>query len=175
MKKAILALVLFLAVGNFAFAQISANTNAPVNVSLIKGLAISANSGNLNFTEVIVTPNLQTKAITNEDGQQFLITGHPNRQITLTYDETVTLTNNAWVTTNGGTNSSITFTIHTADRTGSNSSYTDPVGITSGGTTNLVNVLGTGTMYVWLGGEIVVPGGQAHGDYTGTLNVSVAY
>ena len=175
MKKALLNLVLFLAVGNFAFAQDQANSNAPVNVSLIKGLAISASAGDLQFEEVIVTPDPQTTAITNEDGQQFLITGHPNRQVTITYDQTVTLDNDVWVGINGGTESTLTFTTNTADRTGSDPTYSNPAEIASGGTANLVNVTGTGTLYIWVGGEIQVPGNQAHGDYVGEFNIEVAY
>jgi hypothetical protein len=177
MKKIFFILVLFFAAGNFAFAQSTAETTAEVNISLIRGLTITTSgAGTLAFPEVILDGTEQTETIDNEDGQKFLVTGHPNRLTTVTYDATVTLDNDEWVGVNGGTEATLTFTTNTADETGSDPDYEGANPITSGSPINLPNVTGVGTLYIWIGGEIVVPSNHtAQGDYVGDLNVSVAY
>jgi hypothetical protein len=176
MKKILFLAIVICMYGSSVFAQSSANTTADVNIALIRGLTITTSGANtLNFGEVIVTGSAQSASITNANGQKFLITGHPNRSTTITYSSSVTLNNNAWVATNGGTQSTVTFTTNTADQTGSSSTYTDPDEITSGSSIPLPNVTGIGTLYLWIGGSIAIPANQPQGDYIGTLNVSVAY
>lgn len=176
MKKILFIVMLFCLYGSSAFAQSSANTNANVNIALIRGLTITTTGTNtLNFGEVVVTTSSQNVSITNENGQKFLVTGHPNRATTVTYSSSATLNNNAWVGVNGGTQSTITFTTNTADETGSSSTYTGPEELESGEQINLPNVSGIGTLYLWIGGSIAIPANQPQGDYVGTINVSVAY
>lgn len=176
MKKILLVLIVVFACGSSAFAQSTANTTATVNIALIRGLTITTSGSNtLDFGEIVVTGSSQSSSITNANGQKFLITGHPGYPTTVNYSSSVTLNNNAWVATNGGTQSTLTFTTNTADETGLSSTYTDPDEIESGSSINLPNNSGIGTLYLWIGGAIAVPANHPQGDYVGTLNVSVAY
>lgn len=176
MKKLLFLMFAFCLFGSSAFAQSSANTTAEVNIALIRGLTITTSGTNtLDFGELVVTGSAQSASISNQNGQKFLITGHPNYPTTVTYSSSVTLNNNAWVATNGGTQSTLTFTTNTADETGSSSTYSDPEDITSGSSINLPNNNGIGTLYLWVGGSIAIPANHPQGEYVGTLNVSVAY
>ena len=155
------------------FAQSTANSSATVTAQLKKGLSVSQVGGNLDFGQIILTGNEQTPTITPNNGASFKVIGHPNKNIAITFG-TVSLTNNAWVTTNGGTNSTLLFT-PSVSQTGSSSSYVGSSSVTSGNILPLVNVSGDGNMYVWVGGQLSVASDQAHGDYTGTFTISVAY
>jgi hypothetical protein len=171
----ITAVLLSLIAFNFTFAQSTAGTSAPITVSIIRALTIQNVAGNLGFPEVIMNGTLQTVSKTNANGVRFLITGQPNRNVTVTYDLTDALNNNAWVTANGGTNGTMTFTTNTADQTGSSTTFTTPTVLASGTTLPLVNDNGTGKLNVWVGGSITVSATQPAGDYVGTFNISVHY
>ena len=163
-----------LLLSSYAFAQNTASATAPVKISLKKGLAISNEGGSLDFGNLVVTSSDQTETITPENGAQFKVTGHPNKAVTITYSD-VTLKNDTWVSDNGGVNSTLTFS-SSMFQTGSNATYTSAVAIGKGGKVEtLVNNNGVGTMYLWVGGDIIVSGNQAQGDYAGSLTVSVAY
>jgi hypothetical protein len=179
MKKLFLiaaAVIALTTVSNYSFAQTTASATALVKATLVRGLTLQTSGTNtLNFGQIVVTGATQTSTITAQNGQQFLATGMPNTPVTVTYDGNVTLNNNAWVTANGGTNGTITFTTATVKGTGNVATYTNPVDVNSGGTATLVNTSGTGRLYLWVGGKIDVPANQPHGDYVGTFNISVAY
>ena len=155
------------------FAQSSANASATVTASLKKGLSISNFSGDLAFGEIILNGSVQTPTIAPGSGVRFDVVGHPNKNITITFAG-INLTNNAWVIINGGTNGTLAFT-PTVHHTGSSSTYTTGTVVTSGGTVALVNVSGDGKLYLWLGGSLAVGASQAHGDYTGSFTMNVAY
>ena len=154
MKKTFLTLALLAAISNFSFAQSTASTTAPVTVSIIKALTISNAAGTLAFPEIIMNGTVQTQSITNANGVRFLVTGHSNRNVTVTYDATDVLNNNAYVTTNGGTNGTLTFTTNTADQTGKVITYTSPTALASGSTIPLVNNTGIGNLNIWVGGSV---------------------
>jgi len=172
-KVTLLVIALFLSLSAIVSAQSSANCD--VKVSIIKALSISNyGSSKIDFGEIIMNGTTQTKTVLNADGGHFLIVGQPNRNVTVTFPATLDFTNNAWVTTNGGTNGTITMTA-TADQTGKNVTRLGIGAITSGTPLPLVNNAGAGNMNVWIGGSITVPSTQANGDYLGTYTVSVAY
>jgi hypothetical protein len=160
---------------NFTFAQSTAGTSAPITVSIIRALTIQNVAGNLGFQEVIMNGTSQTVSKTNSNGVRFLITGQPNRNVTLSYDVNDQLNNNAWVAANGGTNGTMAFITNNADQTGSNTTYSNPTSITSGSTLPLVNDNGTGELNVWVGGAITVSANQPAGDYIGTFSITVNY
>jgi hypothetical protein len=175
MKKLFLILGLLLVLSNFTFAQSTGTSNAPIGISIIQALTITNAAGNLQFPEIIMNGTVQTKSITNANGVRFLVTGRPNRNITVTYDATDVLNNNAYVTANGGTQGTMTFITNTADQTGKVITYTNPVALTSGSTLPLVNDVGLGKMNIWVGGSISCSTTQPNGDYVGTFNISVTY
>lgn len=170
----IFLLVLVFSAGSI-FAQNSATGTADVTIQLVKGLSIQA-SGDLNFGEQIVAATNQTytEAPGGANGVQFDVTGHPNRSVTVDYTPTVTLNNDAWVTANGGTNSTLTFTAD-LDETGSTSTYSGANNVTDLQSLTLSNVSGVGKLYMWLGGSVDVPSTAEAGDYVGTFTVTVAY
>ena len=156
------------------YAQASASATAAVAAQLSKGLAVSNVGGNLDFGETILTGGASSPSITNQNGANFEVLGHPNRNVTITFN-TVNLTNDAWNTSmGGGVNDVLVFT-PTMDETGSSAAYAGAVAVISGNTLPLPNVTGTGTLYLWVGGSIAIGAAQEHGDYVGTFQVDVAY
>lgn len=155
------------------FAQNSANASANVTAQLKKGLSITNFTGDLDFGEIILTGSAQTPAITPGSGVRFDVSGHPNKDVVISFAN-VTLNNNAWATTFSGTTGTLVFTpvVH---HTGSSTTYTPGNVVTSGNPYTLVNSSGTGLLYLWLGGSLAIQENQPQGDYEGTFTISVAY
>jgi len=175
MKKLMLVILGLLILSDFTFSQSTSTSNAPVGISIIRALSITNASGSLMFPEIIMNGTVQTKEITNANGVRFLVTGNPNRNITVTYNETVPLNNNAYVTANGGTQGTMTFITRTADQTGKSTTYTTPAALLTGATLPLVNDAGTGHLNIWVAGSISCSTTQPNGDYVGTFNITVTY
>ena len=154
-------------------AQTSASSSVNVTASLIRGLSISNIGGNLAFGEIILTGNAQTPSIAPQNGANFQVTGHPNKNVTITFNP-VTLNNNSWAASNGGIAGTILF-VPSIENTGTSSSYYSGNVVTSGQTYNLGNISGTGYLYLWAGGSLNIAADQPWGDYTGTLTITVAY
>jgi hypothetical protein len=175
MKKYILTFALLLITFSAANAQNRSAAYSEIKVSLVRGLTMQAATNTLDFGEIFVKPVSQQNFINQENGLKYLATGHPNRNATVTYDNSVTLTNSSWVASNGGQQGSILFTTATAQQTGNSPEYQNPSNLTSGSTATMVNDGGTGKLYMWLGGKLDVPADQPHGVYSGTFNISIAY
>ena len=171
--KTLLNALFVLAFSASLFAQSTGSANQTITAQLKKGLSITNVGGSLAYGEIILNGSVQTPSITPGAGTSFKVVGHPNKPVTVTFS-TASLTNNAWVTTNGGTNGSITFTPN-VQHTGSSSTYLAPTAVTSGNAIPLVNVTGDGNLYLWVGGSLAIAAAQPHGDYTGTITMSVAY
>lgn len=159
------------------FAQSSANATANVTISLKKGLAISNIGGSeISFADVVVTSSAQAPSVAAGNGAHFLVSGHPNKAVTMTFS-TVSLNNDAWVTSmGGGTISTMTFT-PSMEETGSEAVYASgsPSSVTSGNSVNLVNVSGVGELNLWVGGSMAISADQPQGDYEGSFSVTVTY
>lgn len=155
---------IFFALSTSLFAQSSASATAQVLAQLKKGLTLTNLNGDLDFGEIIVTPAPQTPTILPQFGVRFLASGHPNRNVIVTFGP-VTLT---------GGSSTIEFTPD-VEHTGNVNTYTNPAPVTSGGSYQLVNTMGTGLLYLWLGGSLAVAANQEAADYSGTFTMSVAY
>ncbi|NPV11699.1 MAG: DUF4402 domain-containing protein [Ignavibacteria bacterium] len=173
MKRSILLSVLLIFVASNIYAQSSASATATVLAQLKKGLSISLVGGNLDFGEIILNGSPQTPSIAPSAGANFRIIGHPNKNVTITFNN-VTLNNNAWVSSNGGTNGTMVFT-PSIKQTGSSSTYESATDVVSGNSIPLVNVSGDGYLYLWVGGSLSIAANQPHGDYTGTFSITVAY
>ena len=165
--------ILMLILGASLYAQNSASANANVTAQLKRGLAITNLDGDLNFGEIILDGSVQTPSIAPGSGVRFEVTGHPNKDVTVTFSG-VTLDNFAWVIANGGTNGALDFT-PSVEETGSSSTYSSPNPVTTGDVISLDNVTGTGYLYLWLGGSLDIAANQPYGDYTGVFTMNVAY
>lgn len=156
------------------FAQSSANASATVTANLKKGLSMTALDASIDFGEIILTAGTaQTNSVAANSGAKFQVVGHPGKAVNVTFSN-ATLDNSAWVLANGGSNGTLSF-VPTVEQTGGNSTYSSASAVTSGNSINLVNNSGDGYLYLWVGGSISIASNQAHGDYTGTFSVTVAY
>lgn len=174
LTKTTFVLILSLFLTSSLFAQSSANANATVSAQLTKGLAISNSSGSLDFGAIILDGSGSTETIIPENGAVFEVLGHPNQNVTVTFG-TASIINDVWAAgVSGAATGSMTFTPD-VEETGTSSSYVGAGAVSSGSAYSADNVSGTGKLYLWVGGEIVVGASQAPGDYTGTFTMSVAY
>ena len=157
------------------FAQES--DNATVRISLKKALAITnVGASEVDFGEVLLTGGVQTPSVDPENGANFEVTGHPNRSVAVTFG-TASLINDAWNTAQGGgNNDAMTFTPN-VEETSNEPVYGSgsPATVTSGDSETLVNITGTGTLYLWVGGSVSIGAAQEHGEYVGTFTMTVAY
>ncbi len=172
-KFALFTISLLFFFGANLFAQSSASATAEVKAQLKKGLSIQNLDGDLDFGEIILTGSATTQTIAPNSGVRFLVTGHPGKNVTVSFSN-INLTNDAWVAANGGNNDVLPFTAD-VDETGSSSTYTNANNVNSGDQVALVNNSGVGNLYLWLGGSIAISADQEQGDYTGTFTMTVAY
>jgi len=143
------------------------------SVNMIKPLAITAIGGEIDFSEIILTGTPRNIVLSPQNGKIFKVEGHPNRNIIITFSSQP-LTNSQWVSNFGGTIGTINFSPSVV-HTGANSSYSNPISITSGSSITLPNSQGIGNLYIWVGGSISIAANQPHGDYIGTFNLTVSY
>ncbi len=151
------------------FAQSSASAVADISISLIKGLSISQVGGSLTFDEVVLTSSTQTPSISNVEGAHFEVVGHPNRDVTITYNDATLTNTSAW-----NNNETLTF-LATMDQSGSSTTHAVNSVSTGGATLPLVNETGIGKLNLWLGGSISILSTQVHGVYEGSISVAVVY
>lgn len=163
-----------LLISSNVFAQSNASAIADVKIQLKKGLSIASSRG-IDFGEIVLSSGDNSQSISASDGAMFQVVGHPGKSVAITYSN-VSLDNDAWVTTNGGTKSTLEL-VTNMDETGKSESYSgaNSVAKLAGTRVNLVNNLGTGYLNLWVGGTMTIDGTQAHGDYTGEMTVSVVY
>lgn len=176
-KFPLFLLVIFIFSSTIIFSQTSANSNANVKVNIKKGLSIdNVGSGELDFGEYLTGVADDNLSIAPSAGVSFEVLGHPGKNISIDYDDKVTLDNDDWVTTQGGgTNGSLIFTAN-VEHTGGSSTYgTGGTAVSDNGTVGLVNDTGVGKLYLWLGGNIPVTATTAQGEYTGAFTITVAY
>ncbi len=140
---------------------ITAGVVAPVAVGVSGG---SDNSGTINLglsldgTSGAVNPN------TSPSAGLFTVTGGSGTPMNISFTSpAVTLTD-----TSGAT---LTFTPTVVGDTLSTDQSTAPA-LTSGGH---ISISSAGSYYIWLGGSVTIPSGQAAGTYTGTFSLTVSY
>lgn len=159
LKKYFIVLILLFFTGSI-FAQNSANANATVKISLKKGLTVDNKTGDLTFPETVVTNAAQNASSSNV--VNFLVTGHKGSQVTVGFSTTLNLVN--------GTDN-LVFT-PTLEQTGETATYASGNAVSAGSSQSL----GTnGLLNLWLSGSVAVPANAPAGDYSGSLQVTVAY
>ena len=144
------------------FAQESSNGTASVYV--VRPLSVEALNPNLDFGDIILTGAQFMVTVSPLSGAEFQVTGHPSRNIIVTFNS-ITLDNSQWISVHGGTTGQIPFTPHVIQEDGTD--------VISGNSYQLPGTLGILTLY--LGGSINIAGNQPYGDYSGTFTINVSY
>ena len=140
--------------------------NATASAYLVVPLSITATIGDLDFGEIILTGSPTSIEITPRDGKLFVVTGHPNRNVTFTF-ENVLMDNNAWAVSTGGRVDNLTFIPFVE--------LDDGTSINSGDSKPLVLSGNVGKLNVWVGGKIEIAAKQEIGDYVGRFTLIVNY
>ncbi len=142
------------------------NVTGKAFVNLIAPLSITAVSGDLDFGEIILTGSAQTKKIPPRAGELFLITGHPSKYVTISFNN-VQLDNYQWALATGGKTGKMIFKPKVILNNGKV--------IKSGDSEKLIKNGGLGKLNVWVGGKIRIKRNQPQGDYIGLFVISVSY
>jgi spore coat protein U-like protein len=171
MKKILLQIfpALFLLVCLSVHGQNRSTTAVPINITLVKGINLSTIKGDLNFGE-IVTNSVASKMIKNpNDGVLIEVNGNPGRDVFVNYSNTILTVDEDL----GTENTSLNFQpklVASVDQ-----EYIAPTTIESSSSVTLNNKDGFGKHYLWIGGEIEVNENSQHGNYQGTLTLTVSY
>ncbi len=150
------------------FAQKEAQTSALIKVKLLKGLNITKIKGNLDFGEVILNGDGQKIIKQPDEGIEFVVSGHPNKEAIITYKPTL-LTQSS----NHGSNPLIF--LPAVLQTGVNINFVSPSVVKSGSTILLNNQNGIGKTFIWVGGDIDIKPQSTEGNYEGIFTLTVAY
>ncbi|MCF6268513.1 MAG: DUF4402 domain-containing protein [Melioribacteraceae bacterium] len=167
MKKIRYIFILILVSGTNIISQsVFSSQNASASAILIVPLSITATLGDLDFGEIILTgvPTIQRK--TPQDGKLFVVSGHPNRSVTFTFNSVI-LDNASWVATGIGKVDNLQFV--------PNIELDGGTKVRSGDSHPLRFVKGIGRLNVWVGGAIKISATQKNGDYTGRFTLNVTY
>lgn len=165
--KRVVLVLLFLVVATLSInAQNRVVASADVRISVVKALQINKLQGDLSFGDFVQTGVSAKMERTPDKGILFEVNGNPGRDVTLDF-ENVSLGN-------GSENNSLNFIPHLS-QTKSNSTYINPTEVHKGSSHKLENINGTGYLYLWVGGEIMVDKELSNGDYSGDFSVTVSY
>jgi spore coat protein U-like protein len=160
-----ISFILFLILNSFSSAQ-TVTQSAMASVNLVVPLSMTAVEGSLDFGEIILTGSSFTQNINPTNGQRFLISGQPNRGITILYTS-IELTNAGNPPAMIERIGNLTFTPNVENDSG--------VSILNGETVTLEDKGNVGEYELWVGGSIFIGSNQPHGDYTGTFTITVNY
>jgi len=167
MKKNIYILFIFLIPLTNIFSQKESASQSGIGVVyLIVPLSITATTGDLDFGEIILSSVASTETMLPSHGKLFVVSGHPNRDVTFTFIS-ANMDNSAWVATTGGAVGNLMFVPDVELDSGTK--------VTNGDSHPLLLDNGIGKLDVWVGGSIDIAANQEHGDYTGLFTLSVTY
>ncbi|MBK7107215.1 MAG: DUF4402 domain-containing protein [Ignavibacteriae bacterium] len=148
------------------FAQQTGYISGNASANLIQPLSIEAGSGDLDFGEIIVSGSSFIEKIEPNFGKQFIVTGHPGKNITVRFSS-VELTNYDWASNFGGNFGTLIFTPNVETKNSQK--------ILDGNTLPLAQNGLIGELQIFVGGEIYINPKQEIGDYVGLFVLSVTY
>ncbi|MDA3859704.1 MAG: DUF4402 domain-containing protein [Melioribacteraceae bacterium] len=154
-------------VSSILFSQtVSSSQNATASAYLVVPISITATSGDLDFGSVLLTGTSTKITIAPSEGKLFVVSGHPNKDVTINF-ENVPMDNAGWAATTSGVVDNLTFVPKVQLEDGSS--------IKNGKSKPLVLDGSVGKLNIWVGGSIKIGANQEVGDYTGLFTLNVNY
>lgn len=167
MKKICYILItLIVSVTSINSQTVFSSQNASATAILVVPLSITATQGDLDFGEIFITKSSTVQKISPTNGKLFVVSGHPNRNVTFTFGS-VTMDNIVWVATAAGDVDNLKFIPNIELASGTR--------VRSGDSHTLLFSKGIGIIDVWVGGKIKISSTQKSGDYTGRFTLNVSY
>ncbi len=159
-------LTIFL-MGSNSFSQsVLSSQNATASAYLVVPLSIAATIGDLDFGNIFLVGSTTKTTIAPQDGKKFVVSGHPNRRVTFTFED-VLMDNASWAVSTSGLVDNLTFVPKVILENGRR--------IKSGKSKKLVLDGSVGKLNVWVGGSIKIPANQQVGEYIGRFTLNVNY
>ncbi|MGB9664805.1 MAG: hypothetical protein ACPL25_07810, partial [Ignavibacteria bacterium] len=146
--------------------QSNEQANVQVQASLKKGITINVESNVLDFGEILLSNSQQTINKPPEQGLKFRIVSHPDKPVLIDFNNIILVNNNYQ---NGP------IFIPRIVHTGLNSGYVNPVEVQPGIYYQPENQEGEGILNIWVGGTLEINQSVLHGDYTGIMEITIAY
>jgi spore coat protein U-like protein len=169
MKKILLQIfpAIFLLVNLSVCGQSRSTSNVPISISVVKGINLTTIKGDLDFGE-IVTNTVASKLVKEpSEGMLIEVNGNPGRNVFVHY------TNTSLTVEDSESANSLNFKPNIVASEDQN--YTSPQKLEPSSSVTLNNKDGYGSHYFYLGGEIEVDQNSQHGNYQGTLTLTVSY
>ncbi len=143
--------------------------NIPINVSLLKGIQVSTLSGDLDFGE-IVKSGVSSK-LTKKPGEGVLIevNGHPGKSVIVEYTNPLLANFDAV-----GINEPV-INFNPVLTSSPDQNYIETSLLKSSSSMTLADNNGYGKQYIWVGGELEIDKDAPHGNYQGTLTLTISY
>lgn len=173
-KAAMLAATLVILIAGNLQAQ-TANANVDASATVLTALTITKNTdvafGNIGATtagQVYLDPKglaTSTYIGTTAAVGTLTVAGANTQSIRLTWPVSLSLSD--------GASHTMTYTLKVNGNAASSQSGSSTLTLGSGYSD--VTTSGTGAYYLWVGGDLGTPSGQATGTYTGTANFTVEY
>ena len=171
MKEGLAAVLslLLVALPSSLKAQTSSSSNVTLTAIVVQPVSITSSggsdgAGNIDFGLVLANNTYSINPNTSASANLYTVGAAAGMAMTVTFTSpTLSLSD--------GAGNTLTFTPQIVGSQSLTSQGT-ATSVTSGGT---ITMGGTGSYYMWLGGSVTVPKGQAGGTYTGTFNLTVSY
>jgi len=159
-------ITLILSVTSIYSQTVFSSQSASATALLVVPLSIIATQGDLDFGEIILSGTSTIQRMAPQDGKLFVVSGHPNRNVTFTFNS-VTMDNIIWVATGTGDVDNLEFVPDVELNNGTR--------VKNGDSHTLRLIKGIGQLDIWVGGAIKISATQKNGDYTGRFTLSVTY
>lgn len=152
-------------------AQNSETLHVQVQASLIRGISVINNNNEIDFGEIILSGSPISISKSPENGLKFKIISHPEKPVMISFENSQLQPDGSLDPT---LSSNLTF-IPKVVHTGINSEFINPIDVSSGIYYQPVNQSGEGILNLWVGGSLLVEPQALHGNYSGTVIITVAY
>lgn len=152
-------------------AQNNETLHVQVRASLVRGISIISNNNEIDFGEIILSGSPISISKSPENGLKFKIISHPEKPVMISFENSQLQPDGS---SNSTSSSNLTF-IPKAVHTGINSEFINPVVVSSGIYYQPVDQSGEGILNLWVGGSLLVEPKASHGNYSGTVIITVAY
>lgn len=158
--------ILLLFISSSIFGQNSGYQSGSASANLILPLSIETGAGDLDFGDILITGATQKKSISPRNGQQFIVRGQSNRNISVVFSQ-VELNNFLWVSNNSAESATLNFSPEVQLQNSND--------IKSGENLILAPNGLIGEVIFNVGGSIEIEANQPEGDYEGIFVISVSY
>lgn len=152
-------------------AQNNETIQVQVQASLVLGISVISTNNEINFDEIILSGSQMSITKSPVDGLRFKIISHPEKPVMISFENSQLQPE---FSANINSPSNLLF-IPKIVHTGNKTEFVNPVEVTSDVYYQPANQAGEGILNLWVGGSLLIEPQVSHGNYSGTIIITVAY